>query len=455
MKQHNIQFVRRMGRTISQTIGDLAQICKTKRVGAVVVVALSLSACDNLLEVEIPGRLPAESITDPALIEILVTSVQADFECAYSNFAGFIGLFADEWLSGSNSGPGPEAIDKREVVIQERGSTECTTSNRPSTTGHYAPLHIARVQGETTFEIITNHSDADVGPNKTTMLATVAAYTGYAYVMLGESFCEMAFDEGSAMQPPAVLTLAEGWLTTAIGLASEAGETDIVNWATLGRARARLTLGDNTGALSDAMSIPAGFVMNGTHDLTPGRRANTQYGGNVASRNWTLDFSFRDLMVSGVNGVTGLPETMVDTRIIGIDEGITALDGQSELWTTNKFATADAPTPLATWEEAQLIMAEIQGGPDAVDAINRVRDAAPGGPLPHFVSTVAADIRAEWLEERRRVMFGTGHRLADIIRYPEFDLPLGPRPNKPLTSYADTFTCLPLPFAEGDGNPNL
>jgi hypothetical protein len=423
----------------------LGQISKAKRIGAVVVLTLSLSACDNLLEVEIPGRLPADAISDPALIEILASSVQADFECAYSNFSAFIGLYADEWMSASSFGPGPEAIDKREGVIQEMGGSECSTAIGPSTTGYYAPLHIARLQGETVFGIISEHSDADVGPDKASMLATIAAYTGYALTALGESFCSMAIDEGPLMQPPAVLALAETRFTTAITLATGAGATDIVNWATLGRARVRLTLNDDANALIDASSIPAGFVKNVTHASSPGRRVNRHWGSNIDGRYWTLDPAFQGLMVSGV----------VDTRLIGIDEGIAGHDGGSPLWTTNKFANADDPIVLASWEEAQLIMAEIQGGQDAVDAINRLRDAAPGGPLPNFASVVAADIRAEWLEERRRVLFGQGSRLADIIRYPEFDLPTGARPYKPVSNYSDTFVCLPLPFAEFDGNPNL
>ena len=47
-----------------------------------VILMLSLSSCEGLLDVEVPGRLPADELDDPALIEILVASVQADFECA-------------------------------------------------------------------------------------------------------------------------------------------------------------------------------------------------------------------------------------------------------------------------------------------------------------------------------------------------------------------------------------
>jgi hypothetical protein len=294
--------------------------------------------------------------------------------------------------------------------------------------------------------------------DKDEKLATIATYIGYALTMLGEGFCEMAIDEGSLMQPSEVLALAEARFTTAIDFAQGVGADEIVNWASAGRARVRLDLGNDGGALSDASSVPAGFIKYGTHDPSPGRRTNTHWGGNVNGRYWTLDVSFQNLMVTGVDPATEtIPTTTVDTRLIGIDEGTAGHDGQSPLWTTNKFASPDDPIPLASWEEAQLIIAEIQGGQEAVDAINRIRDAAPGGPLPHFISSDPAAIRAEVLEERRRVLFGQGQRIADVVRLPgEVVLPVGPRPYKPSQEYNAGLTgCLPLPWAEYDGNPNI
>src|SRR5690606_22615998 len=102
------------------------------------------------------------------------------------------------------------------------------------------------------------------------------------------------------------------------------------------------------------------------------------------------------------------------------------------------------------WEEAQLIIAEALGGSEAVAAINRIRDHWD---LPHFSSSDPAEIRAEILEERRRVLFGQAQRIADIVRFPELQLPTGLRPHKG-DPYSDNFECLPLPWAELDGNSN-
>jgi hypothetical protein len=417
-------------------------------------MAIGLAACDGLLDVDIPGRLAADAITDPSMADILVVSVQADFECAYSNYAAFTGLYTDEWMSSSSFGPGPELIDKRDAGILDMGGAACSTATNPSTAGFYTPLQVARVQGETALAILAENTTL---ADKDRKLASINTYIGYALTMLGEGFCTMALDGGALMQPDEVLALAEERFTTAIGLAQTAGATDIVHWASVGRARVRVNLGDNAGALSDASVVPVGFVKNATHEATPGRRINRHWGANNNGRYWTLDVSFRGLMVSGFDPATEtIPQTVAETRLVGTTTGV-GHDGQSALWTTNKFATAAAPIPIASWDEAQLIIAEIQGGQIAVDAINAIRDRAPGGALPHLVTTDPAEIRAAVLEERRRVLFGQGQRLADVVRFPtEVMLPVGARPHKPSSNYNDQMTgCIPLPWAEVDGNPNF
>jgi hypothetical protein len=406
-----------------------------------VILMLSLSSCDGLLDVEVPGRLPADALDDPGLVEILVASVQADFECAYASFAAFTGLFTDEWMSASSLGPSVEATDKRAATVLGMGTIGCSNSPTTSNPGYYQHLHVARSQGETAFRILSDHPD-NLVPDKSRTLAVIAAYTGYALTLLGEGFCAMAIDEGPVMQPSEVLRLAEARFSTAIELAGQAGADDVIDWASVGRARVRVNLGDNAGALSDAQQVPQGFVKNATYDATPGRRVNRIFALNLGDRQYSLDVSFRNLEVEGVP----------DTRLEGIDAGVIGSDGVVPIWSIkNRFLSFSEPIPLANWEEAQLIIAEIQGGQAAVDAINRLRDAAS---LPNFSSTDPAQIRAEWLEERRRVLFGQAHRISDIIRFPELQFRTGARPQK-IGDFVDLFQCLPLPDVERDANPNL
>jgi starch-binding outer membrane protein, SusD/RagB family len=72
----------------------------------------------------------------------------------------------------------------------------------------------------------------------------------------------MAIDNGPALTRADVLAIAEKRFTSAIALATTAGDASLKNMATVGRARVRLDLGNMPGAAADAALVPAGFVRN-------------------------------------------------------------------------------------------------------------------------------------------------------------------------------------------------
>src|SRR5690606_7623733 len=82
---------------------------------------------------------------------------------------------------------------------------------------------------------------------------------------------------------------------------------------------------------------------------------------------------FRDLTVDGVP----------DPRVSVTDMERVTGDALTPDWRQNKYQSPTAPIPVATYEEAQLIVAEVSGGQTAVDIINALR--APHG-LPAFAS---------------------------------------------------------------------
>ena len=104
--------------------------------------------------------------------------------------------------------------------------------------------------------------------------------------------------------------------------------------------------------------------------------------------------------------------------------------------------------PIASWGEAQLIIAEAEGGQAAVDAINRLHTAAG---LPAFSSSDSATIIAQVYEERRRELFLTGHRINDMLR---LGIPFDSGNDAKGQPFGTT-TCLPLPDVETLNNPNF
>ncbi|HEX2693819.1 MAG TPA: RagB/SusD family nutrient uptake outer membrane protein, partial [Gemmatimonadaceae bacterium] len=107
------------------------------------------------------------------------------------------------------------------------------------------------------------------------------------------------------------------------------------------------------------------------------------------------------------------------------------------------------------YKEAQLIIAEAEGGQTAVDIINALR--ADAG-LPAFSSSDPTAITNEVITARARELFLEGQHLYDVRR---LNLPLVPAEGTPYsTVYLKGGTygserCFPVPDVETLNNPNF
>lgn len=397
---------------------------------AAIALTLSLTACGDFLAVDLPTRVPAEVLNNPSLAGTLVLGAQADFECAFSEYIVSTGAWTDEFIN---------ATGWREATVwtQRLGAEyDAGTGNCPTTTFRggftvYLPLQLARGQAENAYSLIEGFNAADV-PNREELLAKSAAYAGYATTLLGEAYCEMALDGGPVITPAEVLLVAETRFTTALGHAQAAGSTELANLARVGRARVRNYLGQKAQAAQDAELVSEGFVYNATYATSIPRRMNTININNNLNQALSVDPRFRGLEVNGVP----------DPRVPVQNAGRLGNDAVTPSWVQMRFPNLDSPVPIASWNEAQLIIAEAAGGQVAVAAINRLRDHWG---LPNFASNDGAEIAAQIIEERRRELFLQGHRLSDHLR---FGLPFNSGANHKGVAYAEEFTCLPLPPAE-------
>lgn len=402
------------------------------RCALVALASQVLAACSGILDVELPGRVREDALDNPALAATLVASAQGDFECAFSEYVHTTGLWANELMNASG-GAEVNGWGAR-ISTYEAGTGTCATVS--STRGAYAtylPLQIARRQAETATAKLDAFTDAQV-PGRSLLLATAVGYAGYSLTLLGEAYCQMALDSGPLVAPAAVLTLAEERFTRAITLATAAGNAPLLNMARVGRARVRLGLGRKLDAAADARLVPANFVYNATYATSAFRRNNTVVLNNNVNFHVSVDPAYRGLTVG----------TTPDSRVRVTDAARRGNDALTPLWVQNKYAAAITPIPLATWDEAQLIIAEADGGQSAVDAINRIRSKYA---LPLYAGGTAAEIQAQIIEERRRTLFLDGHRMGDKLRY-GIAFPTGV--NHKNVRYGDE-TCLPLPAAEMNG----
>ena len=434
------------------------------RKAAWVITALAIGvgagACDSLLEVELRGEVDSSDLLDPALAEILALSAQADFECAISDEIRNPGLWFDVFVH--------TGVSDAMAVIENR-SPEIGLFADPCNSGgglsapRYVPLQTARLSSKTAREIIGGHDEADVS-DKDFLLARANLYGGYAIQMLGEQYCEVPFDGGPGMSREDTWRFAEERFSdviqhsNSVTASNTAVAADLRAAAYVGRARARLNLGIG-GVVSDASLVPEGFEFVATHDENPTRRRNKVYNYNGANEQEMPHRSFSDLTISADGRLTvndGMPDPRVVVETI---PGQFGTRGDVILRLQRKYNSWSDPIPFASWREAQLMIAEIEGGQAAVDIINLLRTNTAGlpenidasaWPLPQFASNDAAEIVATLREERRRELWMHGSRPGDMLRWgTEFER-VGEVGNQ-----RGPGGCMPLPNIERDGNANL
>jgi hypothetical protein len=407
------------------------------------VVALAIVAGCNtqdLLDVKAPDRVPASTLDNPTQAALMVNSTAADFECAVGSYVLVEGIISDEF-GDAQLGAAAWPYDRRDANTQTGGvygTNPCTSNQTP---GIYLPLSTARWSADTALNKLQGWTDQQV-PGRDSLIAQAALYAGFDYTMLGMSMCQASFDLGKPIDQPGMFAEAEKRFTIAIDEGNKAGASGVVNAALVGRARVRLFQGNLTGAAADAQLVPSGFVFSASTGSDDNRRYNRIYAATTQFGDYTVEVGDRALTTEGVP----------DPRAAAAKQTTRAADAKSTIWAPTKYTSDATPIPVARYEEAQLILAEAQGGANAVSIINALRDQYS---LPHYSgATDAASITQLIIDERQRTLFAEGFRNYDIERFKiPFNPPAGaPYPNKGGT-YGNT-TCLPLPDIERFNNPN-
>lgn len=422
-----------------------------------VTASLALSGCGDLLDVELPGSLTQEGLVTPELAETLVRSAVADYECAYSEFAAAVAGLEDVFWESTGWWTRAWAEYNVFPTTGAVNTTPCGEIN--TATGFFVNFQSSRFQSEQAYEAITGFEEVD---DREQLLGEAATYAGLVYQVFGEHWCEVAVDQGPILTPAESLAEAEDWFDTALGHIQSAGDfaTPATNsmrqLAHLGRARVRFAQGNFEGARQDAMEINPTFRADITRDAGVRKRWNQVHQHHTVSKYSTIapEITFEGEVVSeGYRNLTIAPDGtptvddgVPDPRVPVEDTGLLGQDGVTPHWIQTKYTTLAQPIPMARWAEAQLILAEIEGGAQAVEHINALRDARG---LPQ-VSQVDQDLI---IEERRREFFFEGRFHADKLRY-DLWFPEARGFNHKDIAYGPT-TCLPLSDQERQLNDNI
>src|SRR5687768_6433329 len=411
-----------------------------RRLNAILVASAltTTAACDKLLSVDNPSAVPIEALENPALLPTIEAAAIERFQCAFVNYVATAGVLSGEyWVSSNfvNSHPW-----EWRGVVQIKGTGGSCGNRNATSLGFYTPMQQSQFQLDDLFERASAFTDQEV-PNRQRMLAEARAYSGYAHTILGETMCEMALDGGPKMTSQEVWTVAETRFTEAITIATAMGTAadavSLRNMATVGRARARLDMGKMAEAAADARLVPAGFVRNAEF-ATGGdqTRENRIFNMTVTNRFISVTPPYQAMTVNG----------QPDPRVRVQNMNVLGQDGATPFWRQLKYTAVNSPMPIASYAEAQLILAEASTDQaEKLAAINRVRALSSIAPL---TGTVTDEIV---IEERRRQLFSEGHRYVDMLRK---KLPFQTGTNRKGQTYSD-LTCIPLPDVETLNNPNF
>lgn len=390
---------------------------KSIRMLAVLFLSITAGACD--FSAENPMAITEDGLTNPAAIQALVNGVIGDYDQSFQRSALYSGLISDE-IMASGSWSWWHDVDKRGII-----DINAPTGDLMAVTYHWwRPLARARFLSEETYTRIQDHIS---GPEKSEMTAMTRLYSGMAYRDSGEYFCEATYDGGPSVPPEESLAIAEEHLSEAISAAGSAGVDSIASMASLMRARVRMSLGNTAGALSDARSVPDGFLWVAHFRNAPGEANGMVYQLNNRVEG-TIEYAFHDLD---------------DPRVPVLETGLKGADNLTPRWDQQKLDRY-GNMPMGTWQEARLIEAEVLLGQgetgSAITLMNQVREAAGLSPLSGALTPAEAEAALRY--ERKAELFLSGQRMLDMRRWDLFPSGWGAK-------------CSPLPLAETDNNPNF
>jgi hypothetical protein len=439
----------------------------------VAFLAVMVGGCDGILDVEVPGRVTLDEAFTPSQAGLLVNSAVADLECALGDFVSFTATGYED--------VGHKTVGWWGAAFQYPNTAPGGCSPSATGVGWWNQMQSGRWFAEQTYDRLANQWTVAQVPNREVLMGTAAIYAGLAYTQFGEHFCEVTADVGPLMSWKQALEEGERYLTLAIGHVETAGDYPIAAGVTtsarqmayLLRARNRLSQAAGAGsnaapdarlmdlARQDAERVNMNFVSWITRDSGGNRSRWNRYGevhiglgwvslqgpitwwngparlpNPATGQRWPTVIPFtgywnlavapdgRAVSDAGHPVTTATAGSVPDPRVPVTNLGTTGGPNQYPMFQQAKFLTTGANIPLAKWEEAWLIRAEIAGGQTAIDLVNEIRTARG---LPRVTYLNASDregVRRMVIEEWRRTHFLEGRfwsvklRHDDILWFP-------------------------------------
>lgn len=359
--------------------------------------------CDTYVE---DVDLPIDSIDDAQLdaeaqVGFLIKGVQSRFSTTYDRIAMHAGGLSDELIFDQNV---PNATFPTYLELDTGDIAFANNSND----GLYDDLGELRLFSDNLLERVAEipFEDAD--------LKTEAEFTGHFYGGVARYFyaayygltqrqgggiiTEDPANPGPFIPSDQMYTLALDKLSSARALADEA-HTRVINTLI---ARIHLIQGN----YAEARTAAAAGMVDGDapfQSLHAVDNTNIYWSQAGAGRNqWVADFRFNDYVTADPAEAARIPLT----EVLGND-------GTTVYYRQNLYPNRESPLNFATWQENELMLAELDirdgAAPAALTRINAVRAS-------HGLDPLAAADMTILIDERDKELFTMGLRLLDQRR---------------------------------------
>jgi len=399
----------------------------------VILTGLFLASCEDWIN-ETPLRediIQDEKLVDASDLPLLITGVKGNFASTLERIVMFGDLLGDQFVYGKDiiKDATYQQFDELEAgdILLDNNSVDGLADNLGELWKH-ATLLENRINN-----IIKDATDDE--KNAALFVAkfyeAVAYELNAGYVGLAENQGGACIDVGPFIPSSELYTMAVDTYKEALAYASDA-DAKVINSLI---ARCELYNGNYSAAKSAAANgmVDGDAAFTAQYSISADNYIWQQGSSQLRCQNY-VDGRFADYIAQDPN----------EANRISIEETPDALlvtdDTTTTYYLQTKYFTADAPIAFMTWQENNLILAELavrgEGG-DAVALVNAVRTS-------HGIADLASVDQAVVIEERDKELFLTGNRLIDQRRFDGL-WHLG----------ADAWHYLPIVQRERNNNPNI
>jgi len=400
----------------------------------VVSISAGFTACSNYVQgIQQPiDRIPAANLNSEAQVEFVIRGVQANFAETFMDLSMYSSVISDELLFDQRTGGAGDPFPIWDLAVNSL-RTSGRSTNTAIAHGRLrleADLLAERASGGIQFTSDSLRRRALFFGNFYGGVARYlyAAYWGLNKNMGGHPINGGAFIPSAAMYDSALVKLQAAVQAAPTPYLGRVAQTHI----------ARIQLFQ--GRLNEARTAAEAGMRSGDAPF------QALYSLQMVNRWW---------QEGGLGRVSAHSNRRFDTLYLRQDPTDTArirvrgpiTRSGFTFFTQNKYTTQESPINYLTWQESELILAEVairqnnnQNTPDALTRINRVRQSYPRNTaLP---ATTVANLDLIYIERDKEFCF-TGMRIIDQRRFDRWHLT------------GSTWRFLFIVQREIEGNPQL